>query len=110
MIVYNKDKNKILNEEEYDLSKGYLDYEELNGERIIVYYPFNEGQLLEQQIEELRTRREPLLQAFDVYKSNVNYGIETDFNRENILKWYKAILDLNEEAISNPPEEIRRYM
>lgn len=62
------------------------------------------------KLEELRVLRTPLLQAFDIYKSNVNYGIETDANREKILKWYKAILDLDEKAISNPPSEIRRYM
>lgn len=110
MIVYNKDKTKILTKEEYDLSKGYLDYEDLKGERVIVYYPFNEEQLLEQKKEELRLRREPLLQAFDIYKSNVSYGIEADANRIKIITWYNSILDLDEKAISNPPQEIRRYM
>lgn len=61
-------------------------------------------------IEELRQRREPLLQAFDVYKSNVSYGIEADVNRVEIITWYNSILDLDEEAINNPPIEIRRYM
>ena len=110
MIVYNIEKNRILTEEEYQNNKGYLDYDELNGERVIVYIPFSEEQLLEQRIEELRQLRTPLLQAFDIYKSNVNYGIETDNSREEIIMWYKAILDLDEKAISNPPIEIRRYM
>lgn len=64
----------------------------------------------EEKLNILRAKREPLLQAFDIYKSNVNYGIEADANRTKILKWYKAILDLDEEAINNPPDEIRRYM
>lgn len=64
----------------------------------------------EEIIEQLRIKRKPLLHAFDIYKSNVNYGIEEDANREKILKWYKAILNLDEKAISNPPDEIRRYM
>lgn len=64
----------------------------------------------EEKLNILRVKREPLLKAFDIYKSNVNYGIEADSNRTKILKWYKAILDLDEEAISNPPYEIRMYM
>lgn len=62
------------------------------------------------KLEELRQLRTPLLQAFDIYKSNVNYGIEADVNRVEIITWYNSILDLDEEAINNPPEEIRRYM
>lgn len=62
------------------------------------------------KLEELRALRKPLLQAFDIYKSNVSYGIETDNNREEIIAWYNAILDLDENAIYNPPIEIRRYM
>lgn len=62
------------------------------------------------KLEELRVLRNPLLQSFDIYKSNVNYGIETDNNREEIIAWYNAILDLDEKAINNPPSDIRRYM
>lgn len=70
----------------------------------------NSEDLRIQKIEELRAKREPLLQAFDVYKSNVSYGIEADVNRVEIITWYNSILDLDEEAINNPPIEIRRYM
>lgn len=79
-------------------------------EKILVYIPYTEEELLENKKTEFRLKREPLLVAFDIYKSNVSYGIEEDINRESILKWYKAILDLDEEAINNPPSEIRRYM
>lgn len=70
----------------------------------------NSEELEKQKLQKLRQLRTPLLQAFDIYKSNVNYGIEEDINRENILKWYKGILDLDETSINNPPQEIRRYM
>lgn len=70
----------------------------------------NSEDLRLQKLEELRALRTPLLQAFDIYKSNVNYGIETDNNREEIIAWYNAILDLDKNAIYNPPIEIRRYM
>ena len=73
--------------------------------------PYDNTEYVEaMRIEELRQLRTPLLQAFDIYKSNVNYGIEADDNRVKILKWYKTILDLDKKAISNPPDEIRRYM
>lgn len=62
------------------------------------------------KLEELRAKREPLLQAFDIYKSNVSYGIVADINRVEIITWYNSILDLDEETINNPPQEIRRYM
>ena len=81
---------------------------DVENNRVIDYD--NSEDLRIQKIEELRQKREPLLQAFDIYKSNVSYGIETDNNREEIVVWYKAILDLEESAIDNPPIEIRRYM
>ena len=92
--------NMISNKEKYcfDLENNcVIDYDNTEDLRIA-------------ELEELRQLRTPLLQAFDIYKSNVNYGIEADANREKILKWYKAILDLDEKAINNPPIEIRRYM
>ena len=61
---------------------------------------------------ELRAMREPLLIAFDKYKSNVNYGVEFEGEeqREEIVKWYNAIKDLDEDAINNVPEKIKYYL
>ncbi len=61
---------------------------------------------------ELRALREPLLVAFDKYKSNVNYGVEFEGEeqREEIVKWYNAIKDLDEDAINNVPEKIKYYL
>lgn len=44
----------------------------------------------------IRKRRDALLNAFDVYKSNVFYGIdkESDEERQEIILWYQTILDL----------------
>lgn len=60
----------------------------------------------------LRTLREPLLAAFDVYKQNVNYGIltETEAERETILAWYRDLLDLDVNAIREVPNKIQRYV
>ena len=60
----------------------------------------------------LRTKRQPLLEAFDIHKTNVSYGIcvETEQERKEILDWYYRLLDLDETAIDNPPKEIARHL
>ena len=62
------------------------------------------------KLSELRAERELILKAFDIYKTNVIYGIEQDANREEILKWYQDILDLKETAFNDIPEEIQKYL
>ena len=59
-----------------------------------------------------RGLREPLLKAFDIYKSNVNYGIEIETIEENseIVYWYRKLLDLEESALENIPKKISRYL
>ena len=61
---------------------------------------------------ELRARRVPLLKAFDVYKSNVAYGVEfeNDEQRDEIVAWYNALLHLEESAFEVIPERIRYYL
>lgn len=56
----------------------------------------------------LREKREPLLQAFDIWEKAVIRGREKD--SETVMNWYRAILDLDECAIGNPPEEIKKYL
>jgi hypothetical protein len=60
----------------------------------------------------LRQKREPLLQAFDIHKTNVFYGIciETEEEHNEILKWYYDLLDLKETAINNVPQHIQRHL
>lgn len=60
----------------------------------------------------LRTLREPLLAAFDIYKGNVQYGIltETEEERETILAWYRDLCDLKETAIREVPAKIKKYV
>lgn len=59
---------------------------------------------------ELRAERTVILNAFDIYKINVYYGIEQDDNREEILIWYQDLLDLKESAFENIPEQVKKYM
>lgn len=64
------------------------------------------------KLEELRAKREPLLIAFDKYKSNVNYGVEfeSEEEREQIIAWYRLLLELNEFAFEIVPERVKYYL
>lgn len=72
----------------------------------------NTEDLKRQYLEELRAKREPLLKAFDIYKSSVAYGVEfeNEEQREEIVKWYGDLLHLEESAFNVIPERIRYYL
>lgn len=69
-----------------------------------------EGTKAETEVK--RRMRAPLLKAFDVYKTNVEYGVmtETPEEHEAVLLWYRGLLDLDSTAIANPPEKIISYL
>lgn len=60
----------------------------------------------------LRSKREPILTAWDTFKTNESFGIITitEERKAEIISWYYAILDLDEYAIDNPPEEVKKYL
>lgn len=60
----------------------------------------------------IRQLRKPLLEAFDVYKSNVAYGVEQETSAEHILimLWYQDLLDKKENALIDVPLKIQRYL
>ena len=60
----------------------------------------------------LRTLRAPLLAAFDIYKSNVQYGIlqETEEEHAAVLAWYRALLGLERWAVLEIPAPVARYV
>lgn len=64
------------------------------------------------KIEALRAKREPLLRAFDKYKSNVYYGIEVETieEKQSIIAWYNSILGLEDAALENVPAKIKYYV
>lgn len=66
----------------------------------------------ERQLDILRMKREPLLKAFDIYKSNLIVGAISlsDEEKQQVIDWYHLILDLDEEAINNPPDVILKYL
>ena len=71
---------------------------------------FDEEKAQDYALNDLRAERILILQAFDIYKINVVYGIEEETNKEEMMSWYKDILDLKREAFSRIPEQIKRYM
>lgn len=66
----------------------------------------------EDELNQLRKKREPLLKAFDIYKTNLIVGAISlsDEEKQQVIDWYNLILDLNEEAINNPPDVVSKYL
>lgn len=62
--------------------------------------------------EVLRLQRKRLFDAFDIYKANVRYGVisEDEKTHKEVSEWYQKALDLDEEAISNYPQVLERYL
>lgn len=61
-----------------------------------------------------REYRTCLFAAFDIYKSNVQYGIESETAEQHveILNWYDQMLTLplTRESYVGSPECIKRYL
>lgn len=66
----------------------------------------------EEKANAIRQLREPLLKAFDIYKSNVYYGIilETQEQHAEVLYWYRDLCDLKESALYNVPYDVLQYV
>lgn len=60
----------------------------------------------------IRQLRKPLLEIFDIYKSNISYGVETETaeERAEIIDWYKRLLDKDKSALVIIPDKIKRYL
>lgn len=95
------------NEVQAKLEDGYT-FKYVNG--AFEYEKIEHIETTEEREARLRAMREPLLKAFDIYKSNVAYGIENDTNRDDILDWYSKALALDENALTNPPRQIKYYL
>lgn len=68
--------------------------------------------LPEERKNVFRQRRKKLFNAFDILKSNVNFGVEnlTDNERQEIVKWYQAVKDLEEWAFEQIPEKVQAHL
>lgn len=106
--------NDLFNECVSLKSKGYdveLD------DNLNIIKSLNETKLIrikERKFKDLREYRKILLEAFDKYKSNINYGIaiEDEETRAIIVSWYSDLLNLVESAFEedNIPSEIKYYL
>lgn len=59
-----------------------------------------------------RQERTPIMEAFDIYKSNVYYGIiaETETEHNTIVTWYRDLCDLKQTAFDNVPNAVKKYI
>ena len=59
-----------------------------------------------------RNLREKLLRAWDIHKTNMAYGAETETELEHreCLKWYELLKDLDEWAFENIPYGVKKYL
>lgn len=66
----------------------------------------------EHELNKLRVKRESLLKAFDIYKSNLIVGAISlpEEEKKAVIAWYNLILGLDEESINNPPSIIQKYL
>jgi hypothetical protein len=66
----------------------------------------------ERELNNLRAKREPLLKAFDIYKTNLIVGAISlpENEKQEVITWYDKVLDLDVDAINNPPKSISRYL
>lgn len=92
------DKNIIINErrvvELYDI------------DNIVKLLPNEEAKKCKRQL------REPLFEAFDKHKGNIEYGAETETHEEKqrILAWRNDLKDLKTEAFKDVPSSIKYYL
>jgi hypothetical protein len=69
--------------------------------------------LLDEEIKNnLRAQRIEILKAFDIYKTNVLYGLINESEEEHLIifDWYNKMLELEESAFAKIPEKIKYYM
>lgn len=71
---------------------------------------------LDDKYETLRKEREKLFPAFNIYCAMKSQNClpqtyaTSNIEHQQILNWYYDILDLNENAIFNPPTQIKYFI
>ena len=84
----------------------------LEDTNVIIGSPI-ESSLSDEEIKNnLRAKRIEILKAFDIYKTNVLYGIiyEKEEDHTTICDWYNNLLELKVSAFEDIPEKIRYYI
>lgn len=62
----------------------------------------------EEELEQKRADRIPLLLAFDKWEKAVLRGRETD--SVDIMNWYQSLLDLKDDAFIQIPDRVQYYL
>lgn len=98
-----------------NIKNGYKASFNVENNAVVISYTLKENwaeKVKQRELNKLRAKRKPLLEAFDKYKSNVNYGIvvETETARDTIVAWYNDLLNLVETAFNTIPSEIQYYL
>lgn len=124
MKYYCRKYNGIISEVFYieDNEKIYIpDAIEITKEQYDIFCSPTPEELLINKKRKIRNERYIYLKAFDIYKTNVYYGIETETTEEHdeIISWYNQILNItnisimdidNEITFGNIPKKILRYL
>lgn len=64
------------------------------------------------EADAIRELRAPLLDAFDIYKTNCIYGIveESAEQRAKVIEWYNRLLNLDASALTEVPVSVQKYV
>lgn len=118
MMVYKDTNPYIPQENEYYITEKQFNDLESNRDKVItatlnddstLTFEFVEIPLTEEQIlNQLRVKRKPLLEAFDLWEKAVLRGREED--DASIMLWYYDLLNLVESAFENIPDRIKYYL
>jgi hypothetical protein len=98
-----EDVEEIASEPDTPAREAYDEYEDIQ-----VYVPYSAEEIEERRKAQLRAKRTPLLAAFDKWEKAVLRGREED--SESVMNWYKAILDLDDNAFEAIPARIEYYL
>lgn len=104
-----------------DLNEEYIEIDEIPTDLLTSeYHCFNhklhKPDFLEEKHQPKTNRskyqKQDLLEAFEKYKNEVFYGSiqESKESHDQVLEWYKKVMNFDEVALSNPPVEIVKCM
>ncbi len=93
-----KDVERVWDKEPVEAAEAYDEYEDIQ-----VFIEYTEEEMTDRK----RAKRRMLLGAFDKWEKAVLRGREADDG--DIMEWYRALLELDEEALGEIPERVRYY-
>lgn len=126
-VKFNIENNRIVGYQTFPIVEDMIEVEDIpndvcNGEYNLVngvitkvgYTSEMQEKINEEKLNEKRFAREPLLKAFDKYRSAVSYGIviETEEEHQTILTWYSQLLDIETANITKKavPAKVAYYL